>query len=131
MMPIPLAAEAASGPTVGPVRTALVLVLLVVGTFFLVIGTVGLLRLPDVYNRMHATSKATTLGAASIALAGFVFFGPGGDGLMALVTVFFLFVTAPTGAHVISQAAQRMGVEFAGDATWPATAEDGAESDED
>jgi multicomponent Na+:H+ antiporter subunit G len=127
MTPIPLAAEGATGVTVGPVRTALVLVLLVVGTFFLVIGTVGLLRLPDVYNRMHATSKATTLGAASVALAGFVFFGPGGDGLMALVTVFFLFLTAPTGAHVISQAAERMGVGFAGAATWP----DDAEADPD
>jgi multicomponent Na+:H+ antiporter subunit G len=119
MTPIPLAAEAASSTTVGPVRTALVLLLLVVGTFFLVVGTVGLLRLPDVYNRMHATSKATTLGAASIALAGFVFFGPGGDGLMALVTVLFLFLTAPTGAHMISRAAQRMGVPFAGDTSWP------------
>ena len=127
MIPIPLAAEGATGVTVGPVRTALVLLLLVVGTFFLVIGTVGLLRLPDVYNRMHATSKATTLGAASVALAGFVFFGPGGDGLMALVTVLFLFLTAPTGAHIISQAAERMGVEFAGMATWP----DETDSDED
>jgi multicomponent Na+:H+ antiporter subunit G len=112
-------AEAGSATTVGPVRTVLVFVLLAVGTFFLVVGTVGLLRLPDVYNRMHATSKATTLGAASIALAGFVFFGPGGDRLLALVTVVFLFLTAPTGAHMLSQAAQRMGVEFAGDTTWP------------
>jgi multicomponent Na+:H+ antiporter subunit G len=130
MTPLPLAAEAGHATTVGPVRTALVLLLLVVGTFFLVVGTVGLLRLPDVYNRMHATSKATTLGAASIALAGFVFFGPGGDGLMALVTVVFLFLTAPTGAHMISRAAKRMGVEFAGDTTWPGDAEAPPESDD-
>lgn len=114
----PLAADAAA-TTVGPLRAALVVAFVVVGSAFLVVGVVGLLRLPDVYNRMHATSKATTLGAASISFAGFVFYGPGGEGLLSLVTVVFLFVTAPTGAHLISRAAQRMGVPFAGGASWP------------
>jgi multicomponent Na+:H+ antiporter subunit G len=114
-----MTAEAASAVSIGPVRGALIVFLVVVGVAFLVVGTVGLLRLPDVYNRMHATSKATTLGAASIALAAFVFYGPGGDGLIALVTVVFLFVTAPTGAHMISQAAHRMGVDFYGGVEWP------------
>ncbi|MDY6779784.1 MAG: monovalent cation/H(+) antiporter subunit G, partial [Halobacteria archaeon] len=50
-------------------------VLILVGLFFLFAGVVGLLRLPDVYNRMHATSKATTLGASSLLVADFVFFG--------------------------------------------------------
>jgi len=56
----------------GILRAAVVVALLGVGSFFLAVGTVGLLRLPDVYNRLHATSKATTLGAASVFLAGFV-----------------------------------------------------------
>jgi multicomponent Na+:H+ antiporter subunit G len=93
--------------------------LVVVGTFFLVVGTVGLLRLPDVYNRLHATSKATTLGAASIFLAGYVQFGPDAMGLPSLVAIVFLFLTAPTGAHMISRSAQKMGVPFFGDADWP------------
>jgi multicomponent Na+:H+ antiporter subunit G len=114
-----MTAEAASAVTVGPLRGALVVVLVAVGTAFLLVGTVGLLRLPDVYNRMHATSKATTLGAASILLASWIFYGPGGRGLNALVTVLFLFVTAPTGAHMISQAAHRMGVDFHGGVEWP------------
>ncbi|MFB6123862.1 MAG: monovalent cation/H(+) antiporter subunit G [Haloferacaceae archaeon] len=109
----------AATAAVGPIRTALVLALVAVGSLFLLVGTIGLLRLPNVYNRMHATTKATTLGAASIALAGFVYYGPGGDGLMALVTVVFLFLTAPTGAHMISRAAQRMGVPFVEDVSWP------------
>lgn len=110
---------AESAAAVGPLKAALVFVLLAVGTLFLIVGTVGLLRLPNVYNRMHATSKATTLGAASIGLAGWVFYGPGGDGLMALVTVLFLFLTAPTGAHMISRAAERMGVDFEPGVSWP------------
>jgi multicomponent Na+:H+ antiporter subunit G len=125
-----MTAESAAAVTVGPLRAALVAVLLAVGLFFLVVGTVGLLRLPTVYNRMHATSKATTLGAGLVVLAGFVFYGPGDDGLMALVTVVFLFLTAPTGAHLISRSAQRMGVAFEEEVGWPGSgARDGTDDD--
>jgi len=106
-------------------RTLLTVALIAVGAFFLLVGTVGLLRLPDVYNRMHATSKATTLGASGILLAGFVHFGPQGAGLVSLVGIVFLFLTAPTGSHLISRSAQRMGVDFAGGVQWP-----GGESDD-
>ena len=121
-----MSAEAAAASAgMDPLRAWLVLLLVAVGSFFLVVGTVGLLRLPNVYNRMHATSKATTLGAASMALAGFVYYGPGGNGLNALVTVGFLFLTAPTGAHMISRAAQRMGVPFEDHVRWPTVADGG------
>jgi multicomponent Na+:H+ antiporter subunit G len=105
--------------TIGTVQAALIVVLLSIGSFFLTVGTVGILRLPDVYNRLHANSKATTLGAASIFLAGFVYYGPQGPGLTSLVGIGFLFLTAPTGAHMISRAAHRLGVEFYGAAEWP------------
>ena len=104
----------------GTLQAAVVVALIAVGGFFLTVGTVGLLRLPDVYNRLHATSKATTLGAASVFLAGFVYYGPQGPGLTSLVGIVFLFLTAPTGAHMISRAAHRLGVEFSGEAEWPA-----------
>ncbi|MFB6081217.1 MAG: monovalent cation/H(+) antiporter subunit G [Halanaeroarchaeum sp.] len=107
-----------------------VVALLVVGSFFLTVGTIGLIRLPDVYNRMHATSKATTLGAASIFLAGTVYFGPTGRGLSSLIGIAFLFLTAPTGAHMISRSAQKMGVEFVGAAFWPADLVDDDAGDE-
>ena len=113
------AAETAGAVALDPIQAALVAILVVVGSFFLVVGTVGLLRLPNVYNRLHATSKATTLGVSGIALAAWVYFGPGGGGLKALVTILFLFLTAPTGSHMISRAAQRMGVEFEEGVTWP------------
>lgn len=91
--------------------------LIILSLFFLSLGTIGLIRLPDLFNRMHATSKATTLGSASMFLAAAVYFG-WGPGMTALVGIFFLFMTAPTGAHLIARAAQRTGVEFAGDAEW-------------
>jgi multicomponent Na+:H+ antiporter subunit G len=103
----------------GLLGALLVVLLLLVGSAFLTVGTIGLLRLPNVYNRLHATSKATTLGASSFALAAWVYFGPAGSGLKALVTIVFMFVTAPTGAHMISRAAQRMGVDFEPGVSWP------------
>lgn len=101
------------------IQASIVTALIVLGSFFLLVGTIGLLRLPDVYNRMHATSKATTLGAASLFLAGFVYFDAQAAGLTSLVGIVFLFLTAPTGAHMISRSAQKMGVEFEYGATWP------------
>ncbi|MGQ3413525.1 monovalent cation/H(+) antiporter subunit G [Natrinema sp. LN54] len=101
------------------IQTAVIIALIVVGVFFLTVGTVGLLRLPNVYNRMHATSKPTTLGTAAIFLAGFVEFGPGSEGLTALIGIVFLFLTVPTGAHMIARAAERIGISFLGSVTWP------------
>lgn len=92
--------------------------LVITGSFFLTVGTLGLLRLPDVYNRMHATTKATTLGTASMFLAAFTYFGTG-SGLTALIGILFLFTTAPTGAHLIARAAHSVDVEFAGNVEWP------------
>jgi multicomponent Na+:H+ antiporter subunit G len=100
-------------------RHLMTAVLAVVGVFFLTVGTIGLLRFPNVYNRMHATSKPTTLGTAAVFVAGFVHFGPGGAGLTSLVGILFLFLTVPTGAHMISRAAQKTGVPFLGGVTWP------------
>jgi multicomponent Na+:H+ antiporter subunit G len=77
---------------------------------------------------MHATSKPTTLGTATIFLAGFVRFGPGGAGMTSLVGIVFLFLTAPTGAHMIARAAQKIGVPFLGSVTWP-TADDESRPD--
>jgi multicomponent Na+:H+ antiporter subunit G len=85
--------------------------LMVIGVAFIALGTVGLVRLPNVYNRMHSTTKATTLGASSILVAAALHFG-NGSSMTALITVLFLFLTAPTGAHLISRAAEKMGVEF-------------------
>ena len=101
------------------IHDIVIVALIVVGAFFLTVGTIGLLRLPNVYNRMHATSKPTTLGTAAIFLAGFVEFGPGSEGLTALIGIVFLFLTVPTGSHMIARAAERIGVPFLGSVTWP------------
>jgi multicomponent Na+:H+ antiporter subunit G len=112
-------------------RAVLTAALILVGSAFLAVGTIGLLRFPNVYNRLHATSKATTLGAASVFLAGFVHFGTRDAGLTSFIGIVFLFLTAPTGAHMISRSAHRMGVTFVGGAEWPRNPETGSEPDGD
>ncbi|MFQ5848556.1 MAG: monovalent cation/H(+) antiporter subunit G [Candidatus Methylomirabilales bacterium] len=81
--------------------------LMVIGTFFLAAGSIGLIRFPDVLCRMHATTKTTTLGACSILLAAAVKYGHSPIGLKSLLAVAFLLLTAPVGAHMIARAAYR------------------------
>lgn len=100
------------------ITQTLTIALITIGLFFLTAGTLGLLRLPNVYNRMHATTKATTLGTASMFMAASLNFGAGA-GLTSLIGILFLFMTAPTGAHLLSRAAHTMGVNFVHGVEWP------------
>ena len=106
-------------PSLGTIQEWVVVALIVVGCLFVTVGTIGLLRFPNVYNRMHATSKPTTLGTATIFVAGAIYFVPEGATLTAVIGLVFLFVTVPTGAHMIARSAQKTGVPFLGGVTWP------------
>ncbi|MEE9172186.1 MAG: monovalent cation/H(+) antiporter subunit G [candidate division NC10 bacterium] len=86
-----------------------------IGTFFIAVGSIGLIRFPDVLNRMHATTKTTTLGACSILLAATVKYGNSPIGLKSFLALWFLLITAPTGAHMIARAAYRVRVRLATD----------------
>ena len=80
--------------------------LLVVGGVFTLVGAVGLLRFPDFFMRMHAPTKATTLGVGGVLLASLVLGWARGEfGLNLLLITLFLFVTAPVSANLMAQAA--------------------------
>ena len=84
-------------------------VLLVIGATFLAGGTVGLVRLPDLFARAHATSKCDTVGAGSILLALALQDGVGmGDAKLALLAL-LVVVSGPTTAHALARAAHRTG----------------------
>ncbi len=86
--------------------------LLLVGLGFTLVGSIGLVRLPDFYTRMHAPTKATTLGASTI-LAAAALTLPGGTlavGLRAALVIVLLFITAPIGAHMLARAARAGGI---------------------
>ena len=79
--------------------------LLVVGALFMLLAAVGVLRMPDVFTRMQATSKAATLGVGCVMLAVVVHFGELAVTTRAAAVVLFTFLTAPIGAHMIGRAA--------------------------
>jgi multicomponent Na+:H+ antiporter subunit G len=84
--------------------------LILAGSFFIVVGAIGLVRMPDVYTRMHAASVTETLGA------GFLFIGlmmQAGFGLVALKLLFILvvfFFIGPVATHALAQAALHAGI---------------------
>ncbi len=79
---------------------------LVVGGGFALVGAIGLLRFPDFYMRMHAPTKATTLGVGGVLAASLLAsWAQGGFGLHELLIALFLFVTAPVSANLLAQAA--------------------------
>jgi len=85
----------------------LVSFLLIVGSLFVLIGAIGLYRLPDFFTRLHGPTKATTLGVGGIILASMLFFSHqnGALSLHELLITLFLFVTAPVSAHMLARAA--------------------------
>ncbi|ADD08195.1 monovalent cation/H(+) antiporter subunit G [Candidatus Aciduliprofundum boonei] len=81
-----------------------------IGTFFLLLASIGLLRMPDVYNRMQTATKATTLGALSVLV---------GIGLIdlgwlpkSLIIAAFIVLTAPIGASALARASYKHGVKL-------------------
>lgn len=98
-------------------------VLMSVGTLFVFVAGLGVWRLPDVYMRLHASTKAGTLGVALNA-AGLVVFFPGlGLFTRALALVLFLLLTAPVSAHIIGQASY-FSPDYLGGAIWEGTVVD-------
>jgi multicomponent Na+:H+ antiporter subunit G len=88
----------------------IVAVLLVVGTAFMRLAAVGLLRMPDVYTRLQVSTKGASLGAASVLLAVPFFFGDPAIAVRAVLIILFIFLTAPISAHMLGRAAYIIGV---------------------
>lgn len=88
---------------------AIASVLLILGGAFTVLAGVGVLRLPDVFIRMHAATKVGTLGSGLILAGVAVHFADPAVILRCVLIVVFLLFTAPIGAHMIGRAALRTG----------------------
>jgi multicomponent Na+:H+ antiporter subunit G len=88
-----------------------VVVLAAGGVFFAAVAAVGLVRLPDLYTRAHATSKSETLGAVLTLAAVALVVDAGLSTLKAGLLLLFMFLTNPTAAHAITRAAAEQGIE--------------------
>lgn len=91
-------------------REILVTLLIATGAVFMLLAGVGILRMPDLFLRISATSKAGTLGAGLILLGAAFYFDELSIYTRALATICFLILTAPVAAHMIGRAAYFDGV---------------------
>lgn len=87
-------------------------ILVLGGAGFCLVAAIGIVRLPDLYVRMHAATKAGTLGAGLTFLAVAIGAGDLGTVIRAMAAVLFLLLTAPIGAHLLARAAYASGVKM-------------------
>lgn len=90
---------------------ALTIALSLVGAGFFLAGTVGLLRLPDFYTRVHAVAKCDTVGAGAILLALAVHVAPHPEALKILLLLLLVLISSPTSGHALAHAAHETGLE--------------------
>lgn len=86
---------------------------ILLGAGFVLIGAIGVVRLPDFFTRLHAPTKASTLGVGSLLAASLVYFSTQAEGisLHELLIISFLFITAPVSAHMLIKAALHLSSE--------------------
>lgn len=87
-------------------------ILLIIGMFFILVAAIGLLRMPDLMIRMHAATKAGTVGAGFIMLAVANHFGELAVVIKAILIILFLLGTAPVASHLIGRAAYKIGIRL-------------------
>jgi multicomponent Na+:H+ antiporter subunit G len=91
------------------VAKGVIAILILLGALLNLLTTFGLLRLPDVYNRSHAATKAATLGTMSTLFGAFLYFWIM-DGIVSaklLLGIVFILVTLPVGGHLVGRSAYR------------------------
>jgi len=99
---------------------AVILICLVIGVFFNGLGVLGLLRFPDLYTRMHATTKATTFGsiftsAAVVVYGAWIYLSTGDSQFLTLlihtlIAIVALAFTNAVSAHALARAAHKSGI---------------------
>ena len=89
------------------------LALITAGVLFDLLGCIGLVRLPDVYNRIQASTKCVVLGTTLSLLGAMVWLGTTPAFVKGLLCIMFLLITSATAAHALARAAHRSGVPLA------------------
>ena len=81
----------------------LAVILMFLGSLFILISSIGLLRFSETFSRMHATTKATSFGMLLILTGVALFFLSGIVVLKAALVIVFIYLTAPIAAHAVSR----------------------------
>jgi len=86
------------------------LALIAIGVLFDISGCIGLVRLPDVYNRIQASTKCVVLGTVFILLGCVIWLDMLSATVKGLLCILFILITSATAAHALARAAHRSGV---------------------
>ena len=95
------------------IKQMLILIFAGGGSLFVLLAAIGLLRMPDLFTRMHPSSKAATLGTVLMLIGTALYFKDGAIAVRALLICLFLFLTAPVASHIIARAGFLSGVPLA------------------
>ncbi len=82
------------------------------GTFFFILGTAGLLRMPDLFSRLHPATKCDTLGACSVIIGMAVYSGWSWDLVKLVLIACFVLLSSATCGHAIGRSALRGGIGY-------------------
>jgi multicomponent Na+:H+ antiporter subunit G len=82
------------------------------GTFFFLLGTTGLLRMPDIFSRLHPTTKCDTLGACSVVIGMAVYSGWSWDLVKLVLIASFLLLSSATCGHAIGRSALKRDIGY-------------------
>jgi len=92
------------------IRDLISVSLIIFGTVLILISALGVVRMPDLYLRMSASTKSSTLGVGTILLGAAIYFNELGVTSRAVATICFILLTAPVAAHMMGRAAYFNGV---------------------
>ena len=90
----------------------IIVILITLGTLFVLLAAIGMVRMPDTYLRISVTTKAATLGVGLLLVSSAIFFNDLSTTSRALVIILFVLLTAPVSAHLIGRASYFMGVKL-------------------
>ncbi|MCK4811487.1 MAG: monovalent cation/H(+) antiporter subunit G [Methanosarcinales archaeon] len=93
------------------ITNVLTVMFLLIGAFFMLAGTIGFVRFPDFYSRMHATGKCDTLGEGLMLVALIIYGGATFVSVKILFLIIFILLANPTSTHAIAKAAYDVGLE--------------------
>ncbi len=85
--------------------------LIAIGVLFDIFGCIGLVRLPDVYNRLQAATKCVTVGTCFILVGSLILLGSVPGTIKGVICIAFILITSPTAAHALARAAHRSGIK--------------------
>lgn len=87
-------------------------IVITIGVLFDIFGCIGLLRLPDVYNRLQSGTKCVTVGTCFILTGSLILLESIPGAVKGVVCIVFILITSPTAAHALARAAHRSGIKM-------------------